>query len=539
MAVVRWVGVSVRGLAALRPWSAVRRLHARTPLRVRLIVVVLLLVAVAVALISVAGIAALRGYMVGHLDSQLQDKAHESMHDHSPGDGGRGPGPNEQDADRIQPPGAFLVRLLDATGKPVRDLSPPLRADQPPPRLPGDAKGLAAHADVPFTVPATKGGGRWRVLIKPVEDGSGGSLAVALGLDDIDSTIGRLQRVDLFVSAAVLLVLAGVGVATVRASLRPLVEIERTAGAIARGELSRRVPDLDPRTEVGRLARAVNSMLAQIEAAFRARAASEAAARRSEEVALRSEARMRRFVTDASHELRTPLTTIRGFAELYRQGASREPAELDRLMRRIEDQAARMGLLVEDLLLLARLDQQRPLDRRPVDLLALAADAVHDARAIAPERSIELLVGGGDDALPDPPVVLGDEARLRQVLANLVGNTLAHTPAGSPVEVRARTQQVLGAPRAVLEVVDHGPGLTPEQAEHVFERFYRADPARSHTDGGTGLGLAIVAALVAAHEGAVEVDSAPGRGATFRVLLPLAAGAAGSALPAPSRSDPK
>src|SRR6266536_2141590 len=440
MAVVRWVGVSVRGLAALRPWSAVRRLHARTPLRVRLIVVVLLLVAVAVALISVAGIAALRGYMVGHLDSQLQDKAHESMHDHSPGDGGRGPGPNEQDADRIQPPGAFLVRLL---------------------------------------------------------------------------------------------------VATVRASLRPLVEIERTAGAIARGELSRRVPDLDPRTEVGRLARAVNSMLAQIEAAFRARAGSEAAARRSEEVALRSEARMRRFVTDASHELRTPLTTIRGFAELYRQGASREPAELDRLMRRIEDQAARMGLLVEDLLLLARLDQQRPLDRRPVDLLALAADAVHDARAIAPERSIELLVGGGDDALPDPPVVLGDEARLRQVLADLVGNTLAHTPAGSPVEVRARTQQVLGAPRAVLEVVDHGPGLTPEQAEHVFERFYRADPARSHTDGGTGLGLAIVAALVAAHEGAVEVDSAPGRGATFRVLLPLAAGAAGSALPAPSRSDPK
>src|SRR6266536_2137642 len=489
MAVVRWVGVSVRGLAALRPWSAVRRLHARTPLRVRLIVVVLLLVAVAVALISVAGIAALRGYMVGHLDSQLQDKAHESMHDHSPGDGGRGPGPNGQDADRIQPPGAFLVRLLDATGKPVRDLSTPLRADQPPPRL---------HADVPFTVPATKGGGRWRVLIKPVEDGSGGSLAVALGLDDIDSTIGRLQRVDLFVSAAVLLVLAGVGVATVRASLRPLIE-----------------------------------------AAFRARAASEAAARRSEEVALRSEARMRRFVTDASHELRTPLTTIRGFAELYRQGASREPAELDRLMRRIEDQAARMGLLVEDLLLLARLDQQRPLDRRPVDLLALAADAVHDARAIAPERSIELLVGGGGDALPDPPVVLGDEARLRQVLANLVGNTLAHTPAGSPVEVRARTQQVLGAPRAVLEVVDHGPGLTPEQAEHVFERFYRADPARSHTDGGTGLGLAIVAALVAAHEGAVEVDSAPGRGATFRVLLPLAAGAAGSALPAPSRSDPK
>src|SRR6266536_5082751 len=469
MAVVRWVGVSVRGLAALRPWSAVRRLHARTPLRVRLIVVVLLLVAVAVALISVAGIAALRGYMVGHLDSQLQDKAHESMHDHSPGDGGRGPGPNEQDADRIQPPGAFLVRLLDATGKPVRDLSPPLRADQPPPRLPGDAKGLAAHADVPFTVPATKGGGRWRVLIKPVEDGSGGSLAVALGLDDIDSTIGRLQRVDLFVSAAVLLVLAGVGVATVRASLRPLVEIERTAGAIAAGELSRRVPDRDPRTEVGRLGRALNSMLAQIEAAFRARAASEAAARRSEE-------RMRRFVTDASHELRTPLTTIRGFAELYRQGAAREPGGLDRLMRRIEDQAARMGLLVDDLLLLARLDQQRPLERRPVDLLAVAADAVQDARVVAPDRRIRLLAGGGPSG---PPVVLGDEQRLRQVVANLMSNVLTHTPAGTPAEVLARTDQADSVQRAVVEVVDHGPGLAPEQAERVFERFYRADPARS------------------------------------------------------------
>jgi two-component system OmpR family sensor kinase len=259
-------------------------------------------------------------------------------------------------------------------------------------------------------------------------------------------------------------------------------------------------------------------MLAQIEAAFRARAASEATARRSEE-------RMRRFVADASHELRTPLTTIRGFAELYRQqgGGRLEPGELDRLMRRIEDQAARMGLLVEDLLLLARLDQQRPLVRRPVDLLALAAEAVNDARAVAPDRRIELqlAVGDGNGAASGPLVVLGDEDRLRQVIANLMSNALTHTPAGSPIELRAGARRDDGSSHAAIEVVDHGPGLTQEQADHVFERFYRADPARTRAHGGTGLGLSIVAALVAAHGGTVEVASVPGQGASFRVLLPL------------------
>ncbi|HJW59321.1 MAG TPA: HAMP domain-containing sensor histidine kinase, partial [Actinomycetota bacterium] len=334
--------------------------------------------------------------------------------------------------------------------------------------------------------------------------------------------------IDLVVSVVVLLALAGVGAVIVRASLRPLVEIEQTARAIAAGDLTRRVPDRDPRTEVGRLGRALNTMLAQIESAFGARAASEASARRSEEAARRSEDRMRRFVADASHELRTPLTTIRGFAELYRQGGSRDPAELDRLMRRIEDQAARMGLLVEDLLLLARLDQQRPLDRHPVDLLALAADAVHDARAVAPDRRIELVLGdeNGDPGGP-ALVVLGDDRRLRQVLANLVNNALTHTPAGSPVEVRVGASTLDGRPGAAVEVVDHGPGLAPGQAERVFERFYRADPARSHADGGTGLGLSIVAALVAVHGGTVGVDTVPGRGARFRVVLPLAPGAAG------------
>jgi two-component system, OmpR family, sensor kinase len=496
----RWDPV---GVLVVRPWRAWRRLLARTPLRVRLIVAVLVLVTVSLALISVASIAVLRGSLVGRLDDQLGGVATGTLRGLA---GGRALGPPPSEG-RIRPPSLYFVAVLDPSGNALEAVDPTVLQDgQSPPRLPAAAT-LQARIGTPFTMPATSGGGQWRLLVERFPDGSGVMVVVAASLEDVNTTISRLQRIDLAVSIAILAALAGVGVAIVRASLRPLVEIERTAGEIAAGDLAQRVPERDPRTEVGRLGRALNTMLSQIEAAFRARAA--------------SEERMRRFVADASHELRTPLTTVRGFAELYRQGGAREPAELDRLMRRIEDQAAQMGLLVDDLLLLARLDQQRPLERRPVDLLALAADTVHDARAVAPDRRIQLLTGDG--GATGPLVVLGDEARLRQVLANLMSNALTHTPAGTGVEVVAQTRREDGADRAVLEVVDHGAGLSPEQAERVFERFYRADPARSHaTRGGTGLGLAIVAALVAAHDGTVEVNSNPGQGATFRVVLPLA-----------------
>jgi two-component system OmpR family sensor kinase len=268
------------------------------------------------------------------------------------------------------------------------------------------------------------------------------------------------------------------------------------------------VPESDPRTEVGRLARSLNVMLGQIEQSFLAQQSSESAARLSEE-------RMRRFVADASHELRTPLTSIRGFAELYRQGAVSATDELDRVMKRVEDEAARMGLLVDDLLLLARLDQQRPLQREPVDLLVLAGDAAHDASAVDPDRDVTVEVTG-DGA----PIVMGDDARLRQVIGNLVANALTHTPAGTAIRLRVGADRPSGM--AAIEVVDQGAGLSPEQSARVFERFYRADGSRSRSQGGSGLGLSIVAALVAAHGGRVEVDSAPGQGATFRVVLPLA-----------------
>jgi two-component system OmpR family sensor kinase len=243
---------------------------------------------------------------------------------------------------------------------------------------------------------------------------------------------------------------------------------------------------------------------------------------------------MRRFVADASHELRTPLTSIRGFAELYRHGAAGDPDDVARLMSRIENEAKRMGLLVDDLLLLARLDQERPLAELPVDLLALAGDAVHDAQAVDPERPITLEVGATDP----PPVVIGDEARLRQVLGNLLSNALRHTPPSTPVAVGVGTgiSERTGLPVVTITVADQGPGMSSEEAARVFERFFRADLARNRSNGSTGLGLAIVAALVAGHGGHVDVETAPGAGACFRIELPLA-GAPAPAEPSPTSPE--
>src|SRR2546423_1478036 len=290
---------------------------------------------------------------------------------------------------------------------------------------------------------------------------------------------------------------------------------------LGNGDLPRRVPDYEPgdrppHTEVGRLSRALNTMLGQIETAFLAREASERAALESQARALRSEERMRQFVADASHELRTPLTSIRGFAELYRQIAEKDPAQAAKLVGRIEQEAARMGLLVEDLLLLARLDQERPLEPVELELRVIVGDAVIAARAVAPGRGISLEIPDGTG----PVRGLADESPLRQVGGNLMSNALTHTPAGTPIRLRLRRDRG----QAVIEVADKGPGLTAEQVERVFERFYRADTARtrhSGDSGGAGLGLAIVAALVKAHAGTVEVESVPGKGATFRVRLPI------------------
>jgi two-component system OmpR family sensor kinase len=501
-----------------------RRLLARTPLRVKLVAAVLTLVTAALVITGAASALALRSYLVNRIDSQLTD-ASQHIEVEQLLFAQRGP---------ILPTNYFVLAAVPGVPPTLVKYDASLEADDIPP-LQMSAAEIDRRTGTPYTAIAASGK-RWRVLVSLRPNGQ--VLVVGQLMTDVDEAMARLIVIDVVVGSVVLVLLAALGVALVRASLRPLVEIEQTAGAIAAGQLGRRVPEPDPATEVGRLARALNAMLAQIEGAFTARAASEQAARTSEVAARdaavaaqlseararRSEERMRQFVADASHELRTPLTTIRGFAELYRQGAV-EPDQTRDVLRRIEDEAARMGLLVEDLLLLARLDQERPLVLAPVELRVLANDAVEAAHAIAPERSITLDVPAGGRSL----LVLGDEPRLRQILGNLVTNALTHTPPASPVKLRLAVD---GA-TAVLEVIDSGPGIAPEQADRVFQRFYRVDKARARQaaarDGqaqagrhsGAGLGLAIVAALVAAHDGSVEVDSVLGEGATFRVRLPL------------------
>jgi two-component system OmpR family sensor kinase len=525
-------------------WQTAKQLSGRVPLRIKLITAVLALVVIALAGISVASISLFRDYQLNRASQQVT-----ALFNYYYSQLG---GPNG-----LQPTAETGVNGYFAAMRPAgSSLTQPDTLSSIP-NIPTSQAWLSDNSGKLVDVPAVTGTDNWRVITKEVLFPGLGplgrdTLIVGVDLGDINGTIGRLAYIDLIVSAIVVVALAMAGIGIVRSSMRPLQEIEYTAAAIAAGDLSRRVPEGDPRTEVGRLGRALNTMLSQIESAFRARERSETAAKRSEE-------RMRQFVSDASHELRTPLTAIRGYAEYYRQRGGldngshapgeqgrdepeRDPAHLtvlagtpdesapltrpdmDRIMERVEQESSRMGGLVEDMLILARLDEQRPIERRPVDLLSLAADAVQDARIVAPGRSIDLTVGTGAAFL-----VLGDEARLRQVISNLMNNALSHTPAGTPVTVRilAGYQGSSPAvPAVILEVADQGPGLTREQAEHVFERFYRADQARGRRTGGSGLGLAIVSALIAAHGGTVGVNTAPGEGATFWFTLPLAPEAA-------------
>lgn len=369
----------------------------------------------------------------------------------------------------------------------------------------------------PFTTAAVDVAGsgipsdsQWRVVALTAQwdwDGEEqGVVYVGLPLASVGDTVGQIQKLLALSALAITVLGAVVGYLAVRQSLRPLAEIERTAAAIAEGDLSRRVPQAPSSTEVGSLARSLNSMLSQIEQGFAAREA--------------SEARMRRFIADASHELRTPLATVRGYGELYRMGALTTPEAVADTMRRIEDSATRMGSLVEDLLRLARLDEGRELERTPVDLAVVAADAMSDLHALDPSRPVRL-VPLRPDGETGACVVVGDEGRLRQVLGNLVGNAARHTPAGTPVEVAVGFDATPDGDRtAVVEVRDHGPGIPPEHAERVFERFFRVDSSRNRDSGGSGLGLAIVAAIVTRLGGSAQVRETPGGGLSVRIELP-------------------
>ncbi|CAB4932449.1 unannotated protein [freshwater metagenome] len=324
-----------------------------------------------------------------------------------------------------------------------------------------------------------------------------GFAVVAVPLTDVDATLDRLLQTEAVVIAIALALLTGLSWVLVRIGLRPLDRMASTAGAIAAGDLDQRVGDASPRTEVGRLGLALNGMLGRLEGAFAEREA--------------SEGRLRQFLSDASHELRTPLASIRGYAELFRVGAVQDPEDLKKAMSRIEDEAARMGVLVEDLLVLARLDEAPEKSHGPVDVALIAEDAAEDARAIDPSRTVT--PGGAAEA-----VVHGDDGQLRQVLTNLVRNALVHTPAGTPVEI---TTTVDGG-HVEVEVRDHGQGLPSEDPQAIFGRFWRSEGGRTRGRSGAGLGLAIVAAIVEAHDGTVRAANAPGGGASFVVRLPLA-----------------
>ncbi|GIF53186.1 two-component sensor histidine kinase [Asanoa ferruginea] len=483
-------------------------------LRARLVVVVAVLSALALLVANAVGLALLRRNLTDRVDDQLTMMGQAAVQRR--GWEASVPPPNplfprgQLDVDRaialVPPDGSPpLVRLPDGVSPPVLPALPEL---------------TARAGGRPFTVDAADGTMSWRLLVVTRRDGS---LAVSgISLKAVDATADLLLAIDVAVTLAVLAILAIVAALVVRVGLRPLTRMERTSAAITGGDLSRRVRDADPHTEPGRLGAALNAMLDRIEAEVSARTT--------------SERRLRQFVADASHELRTPLTSIGGFAQLYRVGGVGPGPQLDETMARIEAESARMGLLVEDLLLLARLDLQRRPERRPVDLLAIAADTIRDAHARQPDRPVQLATEDGPDDAPFEPVtVLGDDHGLRQVATNLVANALQHTsvPATVTVTVGRRLPGAGGGrpaaavgevpadrPLAVLEVTDTGPGVPAEHAERIFERLYRADPSRNRRSGGSGLGLSIVAAIVSSHGGRVELHRGPGGGATFRVLLP-------------------
>ncbi len=391
------------------------------------------------------------------------------------------------------PPSTFAERR-DASGAVVGkpyvygpDLAAPALPEDIPTSSPGHTR--------PITVGSKGSSGlRYRVIAMKTGDQPGITL-IAIPLGEIDQTLKSLLTIEGLVAGSVLLALIALAWWMIRVGLRPLDRMGATADAIAAGDLSRRVDETTPRTEVGRLGLALNAMLHQIEKAFAEREA--------------SAERLRRFLADASHELRTPLASIRGYAELFRIGAASDPQDIEKAMRRIEGEAARMGVLVEDLLTLARLDEMPELRRGRVDLGVLARDAVADALATAADREISL----DADA---PAIVLGDPHQLRQVIANLMRNAVVHTPAGTPIEVTVSAQE--GA--ATVTVRDHGPGLPVDSTDVIFERFWRADAGRGRGKAGAGLGLSIVASIVEAHGGRATAANAPGGGARFVVSIP-------------------
>lgn len=482
------------------PLKPVDRLPHSLSLRTQLVLVTSVLIALAIAVTSLVAISALRAQMVHQLDEEMKASSSSLV-------SSVGTSQTRQDG----AVGSYRVYVLDQHGNVLYSIAGADQQAENEPVLTGwDSEKVKKYHETGTTVNSRTGSNDWRIMPISLESSTNGqasSMVIALPLKQTNQVVALVGVLTFAFGLATLAAAIAMTWVIVTRTFEPLARVEQTAAKIAAGDLSQRIEDYNPSNEIGNLAISLNTMLAQIESSFNAQA--------------KSEAKMRRFVGDASHELRTPLVSIRGYSELYRQGALPNDEAVATAMGRIESESKRMGQLVEDLLTLARIDERRESKLAPFDLFHLAVDASNDAYATSPDREVSL-VGLTDDMAPTSAPVIGDESRMRQVVANLLTNAMRYTPAGTPLEIAVGVREdVPGYPLSVIEVRDHGPGIHGEDRERVFERFYRTDTSRSRETGGTGLGLSIVAAILEQHDGSVHIEETPGGGATFVISLPF------------------
>ena len=482
------------------PLKPVDRLPHSLSLRTQLVLVTSVLIALAIAVTSLVAISALRAQMVHQLDEEMKASSSSLV-------SSVGTSQTRQDG----AVGSYRVYVLDQHGNVLYSIAGADQQAENEPVLTGwDSEKVKKYHETGTTVNSRTGSNDWRIMPISLESSTNGqasSMVIALPLKQTNQVVALVGVLTFAFGLATLAAAIAMTWVIVTRTFEPLARVEQTAAKIAAGDLSQRIEDYNPSNEIGNLAISLNTMLAQIESSFNAQA--------------KSEAKMRRFVGDASHELRTPLVSIRGYSELYRQGALPNDEAVATAMGRIEAESKRMGQLVEDLLTLARIDERRESKLAPFDLFHLAVDASNDAYATSPDREVSL-VGLTDDVAPTSAPVIGDESRMRQVVANLLTNAMRYTPAGTPLEIAVGVREdIPGYPLSVIEVRDHGPGIHGEDRERVFERFYRTDTSRSRETGGTGLGLSIVAAILEQHDGSVHIEETSGGGATFVISLPF------------------
>lgn len=464
-------------------------------LRTQLVVLTAFLLMLAISVTSLVAISALRGQMVEQLDDDMRSNAQVLTSYMVEGTKLPDTGPLMR----------FQAYLLDADGSVEKSITSISNVNDRPQLQGWDSARVEKYSGKAFTVDSAGSSSQWRIMPFNAE-GTDKSVVISTPLSQVNAVTALVSVLTLTFGMATLFASVAMSWVMVTRAFEPLARVEKTAARIAAGDLSQRMEKYNPYTEIGHLSASLNIMLSQIEKAF--------------EVQKNSEVKMRRFVGDASHELRTPLVTIQGYSELYRHGGLPTDEAVATAMNRIESESKRMKQLIEDLLTLARIDERRPNENKPLDLFLFAHDTANDAFATSPNRDIDVVgLAPGQD--PEAAPIFGDDSRIRQVLANLMTNAIRYTPDGSPLEIAVGTLTDDGVKRSRIEIRDHGPGIPEEERPKVFERFYRSDTSRTRETGGTGLGLAIVAGIVNQHEGTIDIRETDGGGATFVLTFPV------------------